>query len=362
MIVVRRQAEIFPPRLGADAAAGQAFAQHLVIKRVIAQQPAADPPALAKPNIAHQIVLAPGYRILVPRQVAIVILQWHEPAPFTAGELPLFIDQQVDIGVAPRREPALQLVTHFIAEFVDGEHLRLLARRQSVIAHAGLAEFLRHFGKVSGVVIDLRGDPQIGQGIFSLGRKSGVAGGQRPEGAPGSSRRKIRDGSKRYDTGINRFCAGSQKNWKIVLVYRFSLLPQPCRQFQEYAETGWANSRPTTEGAAAPLRPGAGRLRRQQRVELRHAGAAVGPALKPGAQSPNTGAAAGDGLADRPLPHPKTAADDSAPARGGGVRSAAEQRMAPGGIGRRRGEGGAIPALSTAGSRASLHQPSISLP
>ena len=182
MVVVRRQAEIFSPRLGADAAASQAFAQHLVIKRVIAQQPAADPPALAKPNVAHQIVLAPGHRILVPRQVAIVILQWHEPAPFTAGELPLFIDQQVDIGVAPWREPALQLVAHFIAEFVNGEHLRLFARRQSVIAHAGLAELLSHFGKVSGVVIDLRGDPQIGQGRFFLGSKSGVAGGQRPDG------------------------------------------------------------------------------------------------------------------------------------------------------------------------------------
>jgi hypothetical protein len=32
-------------------------------------------------------------------------------------------------------------------------------------------------------------------------------------GTPGSSRRKVNDGNKRNDTGINWFCAGSQK-WK----------------------------------------------------------------------------------------------------------------------------------------------------
>ena len=158
------------------------FAQHFVVKRVIAQQPAADPPALTKPDVAHQIVLAPGHRILVPRQVTVVILQRHEPAPFTAGEFALFIDQQVDIGVAPRREPALQLMAHFIADFTDGEQLRLLARRQAVIAHAGLAKLLRHFGKVPGVVIDLGSNPHIGQRILRWRGASGVAGGQRPDG------------------------------------------------------------------------------------------------------------------------------------------------------------------------------------
>ena len=182
MVIVCRQAEIFSPRFGANAAARQAFAQHFIVKRVIAQQPTADPPTLAKPDVAHQIVLAPGHRVLVPRQITVVILQRHEPAPFTAGEFPLFIDQQVDIGVAPRREPTLQLMTHFIADFTDGKQLRLFTRRQTIVAHAGLAKLLRHFGKVPGVVINLGSNPHIGQRILRLRRARGVAGGQRPDG------------------------------------------------------------------------------------------------------------------------------------------------------------------------------------
>lgn len=121
-------------------------------------------------------------RVVVPGQITVVILQRHEPAPFTAGEFPLFIDQQVDIGVAPRREPTLQLMTHFIADFTDGKQLRLFTRRQTIVAHAGLAKLLRHFGKVPGVVINLGSNPHIGQRILRLRRAGGVAGGQRPDG------------------------------------------------------------------------------------------------------------------------------------------------------------------------------------
>ncbi len=121
-------------------------------------------------------------------------------------------------------------MTHFIADFTDGKQLRLFTRRQTIVAHAGLAKLLRHFGKVPGVVINTGSNPHIGQRILRL-QGGGVAGGQRPE----RDARQQQEKGQRWQqterrTGINRVCASSQK-WIEVLVYRFFPAPA-CGQFE----------------------------------------------------------------------------------------------------------------------------------
>jgi hypothetical protein len=126
-------------------------------------------------------------------------------------------------------------MTHFIADFTDGKQLRLFARRQAIVAHAGLAKLFRHFGKVPGVVIDLRRNPQIGQRFF-LGRKwcrwRSAPRRERPAAA-GERSGLAANGTTQASTGLRGL-----RKMEEVLVYRFFPLPQPCGQFQEYAETG----------------------------------------------------------------------------------------------------------------------------
>lgn len=117
-------------------------------------------------------------------------------------------------------------MTHFIADFTDGKQLRLFTRRQTIVAHAGLAKLLRHFGKVPGVVINPGAIPISGSGSCACAGRVVSLAVSAQTGTPGNSRRKVNVGNKRNDTAINRVCASSQK-WIEVLVYRFSCSRSP---------------------------------------------------------------------------------------------------------------------------------------
>ena len=162
LVVVRRQAQRLTPGFGPDAAARHPIVQGFIVERVVAQQPGAHPPALAETNIADQTRIPLGDRVLIPGKVVAVILQRDKPAPFAAGKIALFIHQQIDVGVAPRRKPVLQLVADLVPQFTDGKYSRLFAGCQPVIAHTGFAKFLRHLGKVLCVVVDLRRQAEVG--------------------------------------------------------------------------------------------------------------------------------------------------------------------------------------------------------
>ena len=162
LVVVSRQAQRFTPGFGPDAAARHALIEHFIVEGVVAQQPGAHPPALAEADVADQTVIPLGDRVLVPGEIVAVILKRNKPAPLAAGKIALFIDQQIDVGVAPRRKPAFQLVADFVAQPAHGKYTRLFAGCQPIIAHAGFAKFFRHLGKMFCVVIDLRRQAKVG--------------------------------------------------------------------------------------------------------------------------------------------------------------------------------------------------------
>lgn len=127
-----------------------------------------------------------------------------------------------------------------------------------------------------------------------------------------------------------------------MLVYRFSLLPQPCGQFQEYTETGWARCRPT--GAAAARHRYAWFVRCAASSAL--SSGTQEPQLVPHFSFPPSAPTLAQPLAIASLidrsPTPKQLQTIRL-AGDGGARSAAKQRMSLDGIGRRRGKGGAYP-------------------
>ena len=71
-------------------------------------------------------------------------------------------------------------MTQLIAKLADGHHSRLFAGRQAIIAHAGLTKLFRDFGKMAGVVIHLRRNPQIRQRrLFFTERRISLQGTSR---------------------------------------------------------------------------------------------------------------------------------------------------------------------------------------
>ena len=64
------------------------------------------------------------------------------------GQLPLFIDEHLNIGIAPRRQPAFKLLVHLavdpLLKLGQRKQPRLFAGIKAVVGHARFAEGFHH--------------------------------------------------------------------------------------------------------------------------------------------------------------------------------------------------------------------------